>query len=210
MDTGNSMVIGGLTVECRQGDITEQPDIDVIVNAANAQLLPGGGVAGAIHDKAGPGLLAECRPLAPIRTGQAVITGAYDLPNKHIIHCLGPVYGVDRPEAKLLASCYRSALNLAETHGLRSIAFPAISTGIFGYPAREAARVSLQTICDYRGYRNITRVRLVLWGRQELQLCDEILASQRVRARALESAGFAFTHPTLASALRFARAEAQH
>lgn len=176
MDNGYSMVAGGLTVECRQGDIADQPDIDVIVNAANAQLLPGGGVAGAIHGKAGAGLLAECLALAPIRTGQAVMTGAYDLPNKKIIHCLGPVYGLDRPEAKLLGSCYRSALNLAETHGLRSIAFPAISTGIFGYPVREAANVSLQTIRGYRGYRSVKLIRFVLWSEQDLQLYKEALA----------------------------------
>lgn len=173
MGNSDSIKIGGLTLEYRRGDITGQPDIDVIVNAANAQLLPGGGVAGAVHSKAGPGLLAECLGLAPIRTGQAVITGAYGLPNRKIIHCLGPVYGVDRPGAKLLASCYRSALNLAETHCLRSIAFPAISTGIFGYPQREAAQVCLRTIQEYRGYRNIMLIRFVLWSEEDLDIYRE-------------------------------------
>jgi O-acetyl-ADP-ribose deacetylase (regulator of RNase III) len=161
-------------IECLRGDITDQPDMDVIVNAANAQLLPGGGVAGAIHGKAGPGLAEECRTLAPIRAGEAVITGAHQLPNKHIIHCLGPVYGIDSPEAKLLASCYRSALNLAETHGLASIAFPAISTGIFGYPVREAAEVSLCTVRDFNAYRNLRHVRFVLWSEQDWKTYNHI------------------------------------
>lgn len=163
----------GPVFECRQGDIASQPDIDVIVNAANAQLIPGRGVAGAIHGRAGPGLLAECAALAPIRTGQAVITGAYGLPNRHVIHCLGPVYGIDQPEDKLLASCYRSALNLAESHGLASIAFPAISTGVYGYPLREAADVSLRTVRDYRGYRHLRLIRFVLWSEADLDVYVE-------------------------------------
>lgn len=130
----------GVTVECRRGDITAQPDIDVIVNAANAELRPGGGVAGAIHRAAGPGLYEECRPLAPIRPGEAVITGAHELPNQYVIHCLGPVHGRDEPADRLLSSCYRNALLLAEEKGSGSIAFPAISTGMFGYPVEAAAR----------------------------------------------------------------------
>lgn len=153
----------GISVECVQGNITEQPDIEAIVNAANAELMPGGGVAGAIHAAAGPELASECRSFAPIRVGQAVITGAHALPNKYVIHCLGPVYGVDHPEAKLLASCYRSALNLAETYGLSSIAFPAISTGVFGYPLQEAAEVSLNTVRTFNSYEHLQRLRFVLW-----------------------------------------------
>ncbi|MFO7995007.1 MAG: macro domain-containing protein, partial [Marinobacter sp.] len=87
----------GKTVECVRGDITRQDDIQAVVNAANAQLMPGGGVAGALHSAAGPGLAEECRPMAPIRPGEAVITGAHNLPNRFVIHCLGPVYGVDEP-----------------------------------------------------------------------------------------------------------------
>ncbi|MBB3185152.1 O-acetyl-ADP-ribose deacetylase (regulator of RNase III) [Halomonas fontilapidosi] len=152
------------TIECVQGDIARQTDIDAVVNAANAQLRSGGGVAGALHRAAGPGLAEECQPLAPIRPGQAVITGAHELPNRHVIHCLGPVYGVDEPADELLAACYRNALELAEREGLRSIAFPALSAGAFGYPAAEAARVALatvlQTLPDCPG---IERVRFVLF-----------------------------------------------
>ena len=127
-----------IVVECVQGNITSQEGIDVVVNAANAELRPGGGVAGAIHKAAGPELYRECKPLAPIKTGGAVITKAYSLPNKYVVHCLGPVYGVDKPESKLLADCYINALKIADEKGAISIAFPAISTGIFGYPDRKS------------------------------------------------------------------------
>ncbi|MFW5832232.1 MAG: macro domain-containing protein, partial [Prolixibacteraceae bacterium] len=103
----------GITVEMVQGDITQQKDIEAVVNAANAKLLRGGGVAGAIHRTAGPELEKESKKLAPIKPGEAVITGAYNLPNKKVIHCLGPVYGQDKPEDKLLANCYRNALKIA-------------------------------------------------------------------------------------------------
>lgn len=102
--------IEGITLECVMGDIARQADVEAVVNAANAGLRPGGGVAGALHRAAGPGLEEECRPLAPIRPGQALITGAYALPNRYVIHCLGPVCGRDEPAHELLASCYRGAL----------------------------------------------------------------------------------------------------
>src|SRR5690606_4308840 len=102
-------------LELVTGDITAQPDLDAVVNAANARLRPGGGVAGAIHRAAGPGLAAECEPLAPIEPGACVITGAHDLPNRRVLHCLGPVYGSDEPAAELLSSCYLEALLLADT-----------------------------------------------------------------------------------------------
>jgi O-acetyl-ADP-ribose deacetylase len=121
-----------IKLECLQGDITNQSGIDAVVNAANAQLRPGGGVAGAIHRAAGSELYEECKNLAPIKPGQAVITGAHDLPNKYVVHCLGPVYGVDKPEEKLLADCYKNSLQIADANGCASIAFPAISTGAFG------------------------------------------------------------------------------
>ncbi|TYB35994.1 MAG: RNase III inhibitor, partial [Flexistipes sinusarabici] len=112
--------INGVILETTQGDIASQEDIDAVVNAANARLMPGGGVAGAIHRAAGSGLAEECRPLAPIKPGDAVITGAHNLPNSHVIHCLGPVYGVDKPEGKLLRSCYKKALELAEDNNIES------------------------------------------------------------------------------------------
>ena len=127
--------IGNVLFQMVVGDITQQTDIDAVVNAANAQLKPGGGVAGAIHRAAGPGLSAECAPLAPILPGESVITGGYGLPNPYVIHCLGPVYGINEPAAELLSSCYRGALELADDKALGSVAFPAISTGAFGYPA---------------------------------------------------------------------------
>ncbi len=156
--------IGELVLEVVQGDITKQPDMDAIVNAANAQLMPGGGVAGAIHRAAGPGLAEECRPLAPIKPGEAVLTGGHDLPNRWVIHCLGPVYAQDEPAAELLAACYRNALRLAGEQGMRGVAFPAISTGVFGYPMAEAARVSLAAIREFAPQQpGLSRVRCVLF-----------------------------------------------
>ena len=171
------MVIDGVRIECVQGDIVEQTDVDTIVNAANAWLAPGGGVAGAIHRAAGPGLAEECRPLAPIRPGEAVITGAHRLPNKHVIHCLGPVYGVDNPSDVLLASCYRNALKLAAAHRIPSIAFPAISTGIFGYPVEEAARVALSTIlAEAPHLPSVKLIRFVLFSQADLDVCKRLLS----------------------------------
>jgi O-acetyl-ADP-ribose deacetylase len=168
--------IGDVTIECAQGDITRQSDMEAIVNAANAQLMTGGGVAGAIHRAAGAGLAAECRPLAPIRPGQVVITGAHRLPNRRVIHCLGPIYGQDEPAEDLLASCYREALRLAEQDGLPSVAFPAISTGAFGYPMEAAARVAFTTlIAEAPHLRRVNRIRLVLHTRHDLELHERIL-----------------------------------
>lgn len=142
------MSLNAVTIEVARGDIVRQPDVDAVVNAANAWLMPGGGVAGAIHRVAGPGLAEECRPLAPIAPGEAVVTGGHALPNRWVIHCLGPVYGRDEPAAELLADCYRNALRLAEEKGVTGIAFPAISTGVFGYPAAAAARVSARAVVE--------------------------------------------------------------
>src|SRR3712207_8008439 len=127
----------GVVVECVRGDITSQDDVAAVVNAANAELRSGGGVAGAIHRAAGPGLEEEARSLAPIAPGEAVMTGGHDLPNRHVIHTLGPLYGRDSPEAELLANCYRNSLALAEEGGIDSIAFPAISTEIGRASCRE-------------------------------------------------------------------------
>ncbi|MBX6764215.1 MAG: macro domain-containing protein [Rubrobacteraceae bacterium] len=170
--------VDGVTIECVRGDITRQPDVEAIVNAANARLTTGGGVAGAIHRAAGPGLEEECRPLAPISPGEAVITGGHDLPNAHVIHTLGPVYGSDHPEAELLANCYRNALRLADEHGVTSIAFPAISTGVFGYPVEEAARVAIGTVLDEAPrLQNVRLIRFVLFGERDLEVHERILAA---------------------------------
>lgn len=173
----SSVAIGSLIIECIQGDIVQQPDMDAIVNAANAELLPGGGVAGAIHRAAGPGLAAECRPFAPIGPGQAVLTGGHRLPNRYVIHCLGPVYGRDEPADVLLASCYQQALALAEDHRVASIAFPAISTGAFGYPMEPAARVALGTIVAHAGrVASPMHIRFVLHASPDLAIHETVLA----------------------------------
>ncbi|MDP9480508.1 MAG: macro domain-containing protein [Actinomycetota bacterium] len=168
---------GDLTVECVLGDITAQDDVEAVVNAANARLEPGGGVAGAIHRAAGPGLAREARPLGPIRPGEAVITGGHDLPNRYVIHALGPVYGQDRPEAELLANCYRNSLALAEEHAIGSVAFPAISTGIFGYPVEEAARVALGAVREEaQRLGRVRLVRLVLHSAADLEVYESALS----------------------------------
>jgi len=163
-------------VECIRGNIAEQQDMDVIVNAANAELLPGSGVAGAIHSAAGPGLAEECRALAPIRPGQAVISSAHELPNQHVSHCLGPVYGVDEPSDRLLAECFRNALLLADRHKLGSIAFPAISTGVFGYPLQNAAAVAMKAVSDTLTELNSVRlVRFVLFSDEYRKVFEQAL-----------------------------------
>lgn len=168
--------VDGVTVECISGDIAAQKDIAAVVNAANAQLRIGGGVAGAIHRTAGPGLEEECRPLAPIKPGEAVITGGHNLPNRFVIHCLGPVYGADKPEEKLLADCYRNALRLAEEHNIDSIAFPSISTGAFGYPMEAAAEVAFKTIKELiPNLKSVKLIRFVLYGSDALEIHRRIL-----------------------------------
>ena len=167
----------GVSVECVQGDITSQDDVVAVVNAANAGLRSGGGVAGAIHRAAGPRLEEEARPLAPISPGEAVITGGHGLANRYVIHTLGPVYGQDRPEAELLASCYRNSLALAEDYGIESVAFPAISTGVFGYPVEEAARVALGTVVDEaKRLEKVRMIRFVLFGEEDLEVHERILS----------------------------------
>ncbi len=166
----------GVTIECKSGDITEQKDITAVVNAANAQLRSGGGVAGALHRAAGPGLEEESRPLAPIKPGEAVITGGHNLPNRYVIHCLGPVYGVDKPEEKYLADCYRNALRLAEESQIDSLAFPALSTGAFGYPMEEASEIAFRTIKEViPELKEIKLIRFVLRGGQAIEIHQQFM-----------------------------------
>ena len=144
------------------GDLT-QSDAEAIVNAANNSLLGGGGVDGAIHAAAGPQLLAECRNLHGCETGQAKLTRGYRLKARYVLHTVGPVWqGGDHGEAALLASCYRSCLALASEHGIRTVDFPSVSTGIFGYPVPQAATVAEKAIVEYLAeHPEILRVRMV-------------------------------------------------
>lgn len=168
--------VASARIELRQGDITDQPDLDAVVNAANAELRPGGGVAGAIHRAAGRALDRACRPLAPIAPGEVVATDAFELPNRRVLHALGPVYGRDEPAPALLASCYERACSLAAAEQLTSLGFPAISTGAFGYPLREAAEVALTTVREALGEPSALQlVRFVLFGEDDLRVHAEVL-----------------------------------
>ncbi|MCE2510362.1 MAG: O-acetyl-ADP-ribose deacetylase [Alphaproteobacteria bacterium] len=158
-------------IEILQGDITKL-DVDAIVNAANNQLLRGGGVCGAIHAAAGPELEAACRALGGCETGDAKITQGYGLPAKHVIHAVGPVWqGGTAGEERLLAGAYRASLDLAEAHGFKSLAFPAISTGIFGFPVERATRIALTTVWEHL-HRSpaIERVFLVCFDQATLEI----------------------------------------
>jgi len=167
----------GVKIEVVQGDVTAQEDVEAIVNAANARLESGGGVAGAIHAAAGPGLAEEARPLAPIGPGEAVVTSGHNLPNRYVIHALGPVYGQDHPEAELLADCYRNSLALAEEREISSVAFPALSTGVFGYPKGEAAEIALRAVIEEaESLRSVRLVRFVLFGEEDRQVYEDTLA----------------------------------
>jgi O-acetyl-ADP-ribose deacetylase (regulator of RNase III) len=170
----------GITIELVTGNIVKQDDMEAVVNAANAQLRTGGGVAGAIHRAAGPGLTDETRPLAPIEPGEAVLTGAHDLPNDHVIHVLGPVYGRDEPSDELLRTGYENALQRAEEHEVSSVAFPAISTGAFGYPLDEAARIAVQTLLDAAPtLESVTHIRFVLFDEDAYQAHADALTALR-------------------------------
>jgi len=165
-------------LELLEGDITRQ-DTDAIVNAANSSLLGGGGVDGAIHRAAGPQLLAETRTLNGCQTGDAKITRGYNLKARYIIHAVGPIYIPDDPQAPLLlASAYRRSLEVGQENDLRSIAFPAISTGAYGYPLEEAAVVALTTVSNFIAENTqFEQVRFVLFNQPTLQVFSDALKS---------------------------------
>ena len=165
-------------IEIIQGDITRS-DADAIANAANTSLLGGGGVDGAIHRAAGPELLAECRTLHGCETGRAKITKGYRLKAKYVLHTPGPVWhGGSRGEAEKLAGCYRSCLELASQYGCKTVDFPSISTGVYGYPVDRAAKVALGAIAGYLGaHPEIERVRMVCFDSQTKAAYDAALAA---------------------------------
>lgn len=170
-----SQKIGGSTLELTVGDITKQ-ETGAIVNAANKQLAPGGGVAGAIHRAAGPGLWEDCKQLGGCETGEAKITYGHNLPAKYVIHTVGPVYRGTPEDPLLLANCYRRSLQLALDHDVNSISFPAISAGIFGYPMAEAAQVSLQAVLDFlRENPKMELVRFVLFRPTDYEVYRQAL-----------------------------------
>jgi len=168
--------VGAATLELVEGDITEQ-EVDGIVNAANSTLLGGGGVDGAIHRAGGPAILEECRTLGGCATGHAKITTGGTLPARHVIHAVGPVYrGGNQGEAELLAGAYRRSLEVASAHGLRSVAFPSISTGAYRYPVEAAARIALSTVIAYlREHPGIELVRFVLFGTPTYNVYAQVL-----------------------------------
>ena len=165
-------MVGMGKIKIIKGDITKL-SCDAIVNAANSSLLGGGGVDGAIHYAAGPELLAECRTLGGCKTGQAKITKGYNLPSRFVIHTVGPIYYEHTPaEAEsLLTSCYENSLNLAKEKGLKTIAFPLISAGVYGYPQREAIKVAVETMKGHQG--EFDEITLILFGAREFGMAQE-------------------------------------
>ncbi len=164
------ITVNKATLEIVEGDITAQ-DTDAIVNAANRSLLGGGGVDGAIHAAGGPAILAECRKLGGCETGDAKITTGGNLAAKHVIHTVGPIYrNGTSGEPELLASCYRRSLEVAVENGVRSVAFPSISTGAYRYPMDDAAKIALTTVIEFLGGTSaIDLVRFVLYGQRSFE-----------------------------------------
>ena len=164
-----------MRIQTVQGDITKQKDVEAIVNAANTSLLGGGGVDGAIHRAAGPELIEECRTLGGCMTGEAKITKAYNLSCVYVIHTVGPIYhNGQRGEEKLLENAYRNSLQVAIEHGIRTIAFPSISTGVYSYPLEEAAVIAIRTVRDfYMAHQDaFDYVRFVLFDSRTLKAYD--------------------------------------
>lgn len=166
-------------IEIRQGDITRL-EVDAIVNAANSSLLGGGGVDGAIHRAAGPELLRECRTLGGCPTGEARITGGYKLAARHVIHTVGPVYSGKPHDKNLLTGCYRNSLKLAVENEVHSIAFPAISCGVYGYPIEKACKIAVDTTCSFlKTNPSIEKVIFMLFSLSDLKVYEKYLQSLR-------------------------------
>jgi O-acetyl-ADP-ribose deacetylase (regulator of RNase III) len=162
-------------LEIMQGDITKL-EVDAIVNAANSSLLGGGGVDGAIHRAAGPELLAECRTLGGCPTGEARITGGYNLAARHVIHTVGPVYSGKSRDQTLLAACYQNSLKLAVEYDIASIAFPAISCGVYGYPIAKACRIAVDTICSFFQIdKTIEKAIFMLFSPRDLKIYQDYI-----------------------------------
>jgi O-acetyl-ADP-ribose deacetylase (regulator of RNase III) len=160
-------------IEILQGDITRL-EVDAIVNAANPSLLGGGGVDGAIHRAAGPKLLEACRAVGGCPTGEARITGGYNLPARNVIHTVGPVYSGKAEDSRLLSRCYANSLHLAVKHHVTSIAFPAISCGVYGYPVKEACKIAMDTACSFlRDNSNIAKVIFIVFSSENFEIYSE-------------------------------------
>jgi len=166
------------SIEIRQGDITKL-EVDAIVNAANRSLLGGGGVDGAIHRAAGPELLTECRSIGGCPTGEARITRGYNLPAGYVIHTVGPVFSGKPQDSQLLTQCYLNSLKLAFDHNLTSIAFPAISCGVYGYPINEACKITIATTCNFlKAGSSLKKVIFILFSDENYNTYTDYLNSK--------------------------------
>ena len=164
-------------IEIRQGDITRL-DVDAIVNAANTRLLGGGGVDGAIHRAAGPQLLEACRTIGGCPTGEARITGGYNLPARHVIHTVGPVYSGKPQDSRLLTNCYLNSLTLAVENNLATIAFPAISCGVYGYPIEDACKIAIDTSCNFlKANSSLEKIIFILFSEKDRAVYETYLKS---------------------------------
>lgn len=176
------MNVDGAVFDIVKDDITQQ-DTDAVVNAANKRLAPGGGVAGAIHKAAGEKLWEECKKTGGCQTGEAKITKAYNLPSKYVIHTVGPVYSKTDKDSEYLASCYKKSLELAHNNNIKSVSFPAISTGAFGYPVEKAADIAIKTIVKWlrnNPRKNVELVRLVLYSRDDYEVHKKTAEEQKI------------------------------
>lgn len=167
----------GIIIKIIKGDITEQ-DTDAIVNAANKRLSPGGGVAGAIHSAAGAGLWEECKKIESCGTGESVITKGYKLPAKWVVHTVGPVWASRHEDPEMLYACYNNSLSIADKHNIKSISFPAISTGAFGYPLEDGAEIAIKAVSEtVENLSSIKLIQFVLFDDKAYNIFEEKLKS---------------------------------